>query len=112
MWEKVDKELESLRPKEGKLTVEWGGEKYHLVSKGKFGDKCFVNESGEEALKLNQLVGELYAKEMLERSPIDYWWESTYSIARRAMENAKIKVIEFIDEEYPLFDKDRNPIIY
>lgn len=98
--------------KEGKLVVEYLDKKYHLVPIGDLKEKVFIDDEGNESPQLNLIVGKFEATEMSKHSLIDYWWESKYSLANRAMKESGVKVLEFIDEAYPTYDAEGNPILY
>ena len=94
-----------------KLEVEYKASKFSFV-KNDDGFYCFVDVQGNEHKELTSIYRDLANKEEDKHSLIDYWWESQASLARRAVENAGIKILEFEDDECPAHDEDGNPILY
>ncbi len=94
-----------------KLEFEYEGKRYRFKDGGESLISTITDSDGNFCKPLHEKYCE-FASEEEKKHEMDYWWESQISLAKRAMEKAGAKIIEFEDKNYDMVDKNGRPIIF
>ena len=94
-----------------KLVFEYDGMIYRFNRSGEFGFCSIVDEDGGQCKPLNSKYWDFMYEEE-KKHELGHWWESRVSLAKRAMEKEGAKILEFVDEEYEMTDKDGRPLFF
>lgn len=111
--EEVKRPPEASLAKDGKLIVEYKGNRYELRKVDGTGFYGFYGQNEAIAHELNLSYSRIKVDEQIKSwETMAYWYPRPYSIGKKGAESLGAKIIEHEDEVYNQWDDEGNPIFY
>ena len=113
MEEEVKRPPEASLAKDGKLIVEYKGNRYELRKVDGTGFYGFYGPNEAVEHELNLSYSRVKVDELIKSwETMAYWYPRQYSIGKKGAESLGAKIIAYEDEVYNQFADDGAPILY